>query len=283
MLNIIEINHLNYTYLPGTPYEHPALKDISFAIAQGEFVGIFGPNGSGKSTLAQMLNGLIQPTHGTISICGMSAADAKSRKELWKKAALVFQYPEQQIFQISVFDEVAYGPRNMGLPEQEIKKRVEQALLEVGLNPDAISKQSPTSLSGGIRRRIAIAGMLAIQPAVLILDEPMAGLDAIGRKLILTMIKNRKAKGETTLMISHDLKEMMMITDKIILLDQGTLVFFGSVADLLNQKGILKQYRLQVPDYVQVITALSAKGLPVNMAIRTIEEAGDEIIKFHRD
>lgn len=282
MLNIIECEHLNYTYLPGTTYEQHALKDICLTIARGEFVGIFGPNGSGKSTLAQHLNGLIQSTSGSLSVCGINTADSKARKDLWKKAGLVFQYPEQQIFQIKVFDEVAFGPRNLGLPETDIKNRVDQALLEVGLDPVKVSQLTPSSLSGGICRRVAIAGMLAIQPEILILDEPMAGLDAIGRKLILNIIKERQAKGETTVMISHDLKEIMTITDKIIILDRGALIFFGKISELIQEKDILEQYRFQIPDYLQIVNALSAKGLPVNKTIRTIQEAGDEIIKFSR-
>lgn len=281
MLDIIEINHLNHIYMPGTAYEQQALRDICLTIARGEFVGIFGPNGSGKSTLAQHFNGLLHPTSGTLSVCGINTADVKARKELWKKAALVFQYPEQQIFQINVFDEVAYGPRNLGLPEPEIKKRVNQALLEVGLDPENVAQQTPTALSGGIRRRVAIAGMLALQPEILILDEPMAGLDAIGRKLILNIIKGRQAKGDTTLMISHDLKDMMTITDKIIILDRGALVFYGKVSELMNKREILKQYHMQIPDYLQVINALADKGLPVNTEIRSIPEAGDEIIRFY--
>lgn len=280
MSKIIEIKNLDFTYLPGSPYEHQALKNIDLSLEEGDFLGIFGPNGSGKSTLAQHFNGLLHPTAGKVTVCGMDTADKKLRRQLWKKASLVFQYPEQQIFQITVYDEVAYGPRNMGINETEVKERVYSSLLKVGLVPEDTGQLTPFTLSGGMRRRIAIAGMIALNPEILILDEPMAGLDPLGRKLIIDIIKTRQDKNETTIMISHNLKEIMALADKIAILDQGTLVFTGEVNQLLENKELLARYHFEMPDYLQVIYALAARGFSVNTNISTMTEAGLEIAKL---
>jgi len=280
MPKIIEIKELDYTYLPGSPYEHKALKNINLSLEQGDFLGIFGPNGSGKSTLAQQLNGLLCPNNGTVTVCNINTADKKLRQELWKKVSLVFQYPEQQIFQITVYNEVAYGPRNLGISETEVQARVYNALQEVGLIPENTEHLTPMSLSGGMKRRVAIAGMLALKPEILILDEPMAGLDPLGRKLILDIIKNRQDKNETTVMISHDLKEIITVADKIAILDRGTLVFCGEVNQLLENTNILAHYRFELPDYLQVVYALADRELDVNTNISSMKEAAMEISKF---
>jgi len=280
MSKIIEVTDLNYTYLPGTPYEHKALNKIRFSLQRGEFLGIFGPNGSGKSTLAQQFNGLLYPSSGKVHVCGLDTADKRVRRSLWKKVSLVFQYPEQQIFQITVYDEVAYGPRNLGINETEVQERVDQALQMVGLVPAEIKNMTPFSLSGGMKRRVAIAGMLALNPEILILDEPMAGLDPTGRKLILDIIRNRQENHETTVMISHNLKEIINLADKIAILDRGSLVFFGGVQSLLENTDILAHYRLELPEYLQLVYALADRGLPVNINIRSRTEAGLEISKL---
>jgi len=280
MPEIIEIRNLDYTYLPGSPYEHKALKKISLSLDQGDFLGVFGPNGSGKSTLAQHLNGLLYPTSGTVTVCNINTADKKLRQELWKKVSLVFQYPEQQIFQITVYDEVAYGPRNLGISETEVPVRVHRALREVGLIPENTEHLTPMSLSGGMKRRVAVAGMLALNPEILVLDEPMAGLDPLGRKLILDIIKNRQDKNETTVMISHDLKEIITMADKIAILDRGSLVFYGEVNQLLENTNILAHYRLELPDYLQVVYALADRGLNVKTNINSMKEAALEISKL---
>lgn len=280
MSKIIEMNQLAFTYAKGSPYEHKALKNISFDLEQGEFLGIFGPNGSGKSTLAQQFNGLLSPGSGTVRVCGMNTDDAKQRRWLWKKVSLVFQYPEQQIFQITVFDEVAYGPRNLGLAENEVKIRVRAALQEVGLIPEDIINTAPASLSGGMKRRIAIAGMLAMLPELLILDEPMAGLDATGRKLILEIIRERQLEQKSTVMISHDLKEIIHLADKIAILDEGSLAFYGTTEQLLKDPDILSSYCYELPAYLQLLHALTEKGLTVNKNIRSIKEASQEIARL---
>jgi len=280
MSRIIEVKDLDYTYLPGTSYERKTLKNISFSIDRGEFLGIFGPNGSGKSTLAQQFNGLLFPSSGTVKVCDMDTANRKLRQDLWKKVSLLFQYPEQQIFQITVYDEVAYGPRNLGLNEAEVQDRVNLALQKVGFNPEDIKDLTPFSLSGGMKRRVAIAGMLALNSEILILDEPMAGLDPLGRNLILNIIKSRQKKHETTVMISHNLKEIIGMADKIVILDKGSLVFFGEVKELLENKDILTQYRFELPEYLQLVYALAERGVHVQTNIRSMTEAGLEISKL---
>jgi len=280
MPKIIEMEQLSYTYLPGSVYEHQALRNLNFSLDRGKVLGIFGPNGSGKSTLAQHFNGLIRPTRGSLLVCGLNTSDPKLSNDLWKKAGLVFQYPEQQIFQVSVYDEIAYGPRNLGLPERAIKERVARALEQVGLTQEKIPLLAPAVLSGGLRRKVAIAGMLAIQPELLILDEPMAGLDSAGRRLILGIIRERRHKNETTVIISHNLKEIMTITDTIAILDQGSLAFFGDVQDLLTKSEILERYHLELPEFLQVLLALSARGFDLPRNISSMKEAGEEILKL---
>lgn len=279
---IIEIDHLSHIYAEGSPYKAEALKDITLSVEKGEFLGLFGPNGAGKSTLIQHLNGLIKPQKGSVTVCGIDASDAKLSRDLWKKAGLVFQYPEHQIFQITVFDEVAYGPRNLKLPEAIVKERVYEALEQVGLTQENIAQLPPVTLSGGMRRRVAIAGMLAIQPEILILDEPMAGLDTTGRNLILDIIKKRQERNETTIMVSHSLKEIMTLTDKLAILDSGSLVFTGKVKDLLNQPELLAQYYLELPEYLQIVHQLAAQGYEIKTDINSIQQAGEEIIKLQK-
>lgn len=280
MSEIVKVRHLSYTYASGSAYERKALNDISFSVDRGEFLGIFGPNGSGKSTLAQHLNGLIRPVKGTVIVCGLDASDPRTSRDLWKKVGLMFQYPEHQIFQTSVYDEVAYGPRNLGLPEAEVQERTYEALREVGLTPENIVKVNPVTLSGGMRRRVAIAGILAIRPEILILDEPMAGLDAAGRKLILDIIRQRQERHETTIMISHDLKEVLSTADRIAVLDRGCLSFFGYVSALLDEPEILARYQFDLPEYLQVVFALAAKGVDIRRDIKNIEEAAREIVRL---
>ncbi len=276
---IIQVKNLDYVYLLGSFYERQALKDINFSLERGEFLGIFGPNGSGKSTLAQHFNGLLLPAAGTITVCGLDTCDNKLRQELWKKVSLVFQYPEQQIFQVTVYDEIAYGPRNLEISEAEVKVRVRGALEQVGLPADTAGL-APYSLSGGLKRRVAIAGLLAMNPEILVLDEPMAGLDLPGRRQVINIIKKRRERKETTVMISHNLKDIITLADKIAVLDQGSLVFFGATGELLGSKDILDRYRLELPEYLQVMHALADKGFQVKDNINSITEACEEIARL---
>lgn len=281
MSTIIEINELNYTYLPGSKQEHLALKKINLTLDEGEFLGIFGPNGSGKSTLALHMNGLLCPTGGSIKICGLDTSDKEVRNILWKKAGMVFQYPEQQIFEATVFDEVAFGPKNMGLDQQDIKNRVDGALRKVGLNPEDTASLAPISLSGGLRRRVAIASILSLDPEILILDEPMAGLDPLGRRMILNVIADRKNTAhKTTVMISHCLKDIFDLADRIAILDEGSLVFYGDCLQLIADQVVLDRYNFELPDYLQVGYLFAAKGFTVNTQLKNLTEAGSEIIRL---
>ncbi len=278
MAKIIEVSKLYFTYLPGTPYEKAALQNIDFSLDKGETLVILGPNGSGKSTLAQHFNGLLYPTSGTVTVCDMDTSSQKSRQRLWEKVSLVFQYPEQQIFQLTVHDEVAYGLRNLKISEAEVRPRVCSALEQVGLDPDDMLKLAPHSLSGGMRRRVAIASMLALDPEILVMDEPMAGLDPWGQKLIIDIVDRRKYRQETTVLISHNLKSIMALADKILILDQGQQVFFGGVEELMQDQSLLKHYHLQLPDYLEVVCALAERGFEVQPFISSIAEAGREIL-----
>jgi energy-coupling factor transport system ATP-binding protein len=281
MSNIIDIKDLSYVYLPGTPYEQQALKDINMVLNQGELLGLFGGNGSGKSTLAKLLNGLLYPSRGKVRVCGIDTSIKELRNELWKKVGLVFQYPEQQIFEANIYDEVAYGPRNLGLKEAEVKSRVYQALEKVGLLPETLVNLSPVRLSGGVRRRIAIAGVLALEPEILILDEPMAGLDPLGQELMLDIIKKRQEMGtQSTIIISHNLKDIIALADKIAILEKGSLLFYGEVAELLENIDILSRFHLELPDYLQVVYALKARGKRTNRDISNLDEAGLELIQI---
>jgi energy-coupling factor transport system ATP-binding protein len=281
MSNIIDIKDLSYVYLPGTPYEQQALKDINMVLNQGELLGLFGGNGSGKSTLAKLMNGLLYPSRGKVRVCGIDTSIKELRNELWKKVGLVFQYPEQQIFEANIYDEVAYGPRNLGLKEAEVKSRVYQALEKVGLLPETLVNLSPVKLSGGVRRRIAIAGVLALEPEILILDEPMAGLDPLGQELMLDIIKKRQEMGtQSTIIISHNLKDIIALADKIAILEKGSLLFYGEVAELLENIDILSRFHLELPDYLQVVYALKARGKRTNRDISNLDEAGLELIQI---
>lgn len=280
MSNIVEIQDINYTYLNGFSYEHQAIKNITLSLNRGDCLGIFGANGSGKSTLAKIINGLLCPTAGKMVICGIDFTDKHLNDHLWSKVGFVFQYPEKQIFKSNVYDEVAYGPRNLGLSESEVKIRVYGALEKVGLNPDLSEHLSPVNLSGGMQRRIAIAGILALNPEVLILDEPMAGLDPIGRKLVYDLIKNRQEKKNTTIIISHELKEIIDLIDRIIILDQGAVIFEGITNDLLAEEKIIAKYKFELPDYLQVIYALAAKGVKIDKSIKSMAEVISEISRI---
>lgn len=276
---IIEVKNLSYVYCPGTPYEKKALDNVTLSVKRGEFLGIVGANGSGKSTLVQHFNGLLEATAGQILICGQDSLLRPYRDELWKKAGMVFQYPEQQLFEDTVFEDIAYGPKNLGLDTKEIEQRTMQALAKVGLEP-SIAQLPPACLSGGLRRRVAIAGVLAMQPEILILDEPTAGLDPCGRELILRMLKRlQQEDGITVVMISHSLKDIILLADRIAVLEAGKLVLHGPAKEVFTQAEFRKAAGMLLPDFLQVIFALAAAGKPVNTAITTIEEAEAEIWK----
>lgn len=270
---ILEIKNLTYTYSVGTPFEHTALDNISFQVNRGEFIGIIGHTGSGKSTLMQQLNGLLKPTAGTVMLDGKDIwSDKKLTRQARFRVGLVFQYPEYQLFEETVYQDIAFGPRNMGLDEKEIDRRVREAAGFVGLSEQQLSV-SPFDLSGGQKRRVAIAGVIAMEPEVLILDEPTAGLDPVGRADILGNIQSyRKAKNATIMMVSHSMEDVARLTDRLLVLNGSKLAMQGSPVEVFAHAEQLKQMGLSIPQVTQIFLHLRDLGLEVDN-VYTIDQA----------
>lgn len=275
----IKLEHINYVYGEGTAYEKHALKDINLEIPDGQFVGIIGHTGSGKSTLIQHLNGLIKATSGVIYYNGENIyADGYSMKELRSHVGLVFQYPEYQLFESDVLSDVCFGPKNLGLPEEEVKARSLEALHQVGLKEKHYNK-SPFDLSGGQKRRVAIAGILAMHPEVLILDEPTAGLDPKGRDDILDQIqKLHKERGITVILVSHSMEDVAKYVDRIIVMDHGCMKFDGEPKKVFEHYKELESIGLAAPQVTYVMQTLKEKGFDVDVHAITIEEAKQSIL-----
>ena len=275
----IKLEHINYVYGEGTAYEKHALKDINLEIPDGQFVGIIGHTGSGKSTLIQHLNGLIKATSGVIYYNGENIyADGYSMKELRSHVGLVFQYPEYQLFEADVLSDVCFGPKNLGLPEEEVKARSLEALHQVGLKEKHYDK-SPFDLSGGQKRRVAIAGILAMHPEVLILDEPTAGLDPKGRDDILDQIaKLHKERGITVILVSHSMEDVAKYVDRIIVMDHGCMKFDGEPKKVFEHYKELESIGLAAPQVTYVMQTLKEKGFDVDVHAITIEEAKQSIL-----
>jgi len=280
---IIEVNNLTFTYCPGTPYEKKSLDDISFNVERGDVLGIVGENGSGKSTLIKHFNGLLNPTSGSIKVLGKDLSNSKERNELWKNVGMVFQFPEQQLFEDTVFNEIAYGLKNLGVCKDEIPGMVNEALKKVGLDNESIEQFSPLCLSGGMRRRAAIACVLAMKPEVLILDESTAGLDLSGREKILDIIKKIKEANNTTIIIvSHNLSELTSVCSHIAVLKDGNLISYGKLRDVLRNKYVQDTCPKMFPDYIQLIHRLSKKYTNINLDSINLEETEDELDKLLR-
>ncbi len=274
------IDHVSYIYGEGTPLAHKALSDINLNIPDGQFVGIIGHTGSGKSTLMQHLNGLIKATEGHIYFNGEDIYDSDyDMKKLRSKVGLVFQYPEHQLFEIDVFSDVCFGPRNLGLERKEVELRAYDALRNVGL-PDELYYQSPFELSGGQKRRAAIAGVLAMKPEILILDEPTAGLDPKGRDEILGQIKKLQVEtGMTILLVSHSMEDVAEYVDRIIVMNQGTIMLDDTPREVFHYYKELEKVGLAAPQVTYIMHALRKKGLDVDTDVTTIEEAAAELVK----
>ena len=277
MKPILEAKNLTYIYSAGTPFEHKALDDISFSVERGEFIGIIGHTGSGKSTLMQQLNGLLKPTSGTVLLDGQDIwSDKKLTRQARFRVGLVFQYPEYQLFEETVYKDIAFGPKNMGLSAEEVDRRVREAAGFVGLTEQQL-KVSPFDLSGGQKRRVAIAGVIAMEPEVLILDEPTAGLDPMGRSEILGNIQSyRKAKNATIMMVSHSMEDVARMTDRLLVLNGSKLAMDAPPAQVFTHAEELTQMGLNIPQVTQVFLELKKLGLDVKN-VYTIEQAAAEI------
>ena len=277
MKPILEVKNLTYIYSAGTPFEHKALDDISFSVEGGEFIGIIGHTGSGKSTLMQQLNGLLKPTSGTVLLDGQDIwSDKKLTRQARFRVGLVFQYPEYQLFEETVYKDIAFGPKNMGLSAEEVDRRVREAAGFVGLTEQQL-EVSPFDLSGGQKRRVAIAGVIAMEPEVLILDEPTAGLDPVGRSEILGNIQSyRKAKNATIMMVSHSMEDVARLTDRLLVMNGSKLAMDAPPAQVFTHAEELTQMGLNIPQVTQVFLELKKLGLDVKN-VYTIEQAAAEI------
>ena len=277
MAPILQIKNLNHIYSAGTPFEHVALKDVSFAVERGEFIGVIGHTGSGKSTLMQHLNGLLKPTSGEVLLDGKDIwSDKKLTRESRFRVGLVFQYPEYQLFEETVYRDIAFGPRNMGLSEEEIDRRVREAAGFVGLT-EAQLQVSPFDLSGGQKRRVAIAGVIAMEPEVLILDEPTAGLDPVGREGVLQNIENyRKAKNATIMMVSHSMNDVARLADRLLVMCDARLAMEGTPSQVFEHAQELLDMGLDIPEITRVFLKLQQKGLPVRQ-VYTVQQAVAEL------
>ncbi len=279
----IILDHVSHAYEADTSIQIKALDDISLVIPDGQFIGLIGHTGSGKSTLVQHLNGLLKPTSGHIYYNGADIHDADfNRKELRSKVGLVFQYPEHQLFEIDVFKDVCFGPKNLGLPQKEIELRAYEALKQVGLE-DEYFYQSPFDLSGGQKRRVAIAGVLAMRPEVLILDEPTAGLDPKGRDEILNQIeKLQKERGITVILVSHSMEDVANYVERLIVMDRGKIMYNDAPAEVFRHYKELETMGLAAPQVTYVMHELAEHGYPVKTDLTTIEEAKNEILRVLR-
>ena len=277
MAPILEVKNLTHIYSAGTPFEHIALQDVSFAVEPGEFIGVIGHTGSGKSTLMQHMNGLLKPTEGSVLLGGTDIwSDKKLTRQSRFRVGLVFQYPEYQLFEETVYKDIAFGPKNMGLKAEEIDRRVHEAASFVGLTEQQL-KASPFDLSGGQKRRVAIAGVIAMEPEVLILDEPTAGLDPRGREEILGNIESyRKAKNATIMMVSHSMNDVARLTDRLLVLNGSKLVMDGTPKEVFAHAEELLEMGLDIPEVTRIFLQLKRLGADVE-PVYTLEQAVDAL------
>lgn len=278
-MSIVEVKNLTYKYAVGTPFEKTAVEDVSFSINKGEVIGVIGHTGSGKSTLVQMLNGLIKPSSGSIFIDGKDIwAKPKKIREVRFKVGIVFQYPEYQLFEDTVEKDIAFGPTNMNLSQSEIPERVKQASAFAGL-PDELLQKSPFDLSGGEKRRAAIAGVIAMDPEVLILDEPTAGLDPMSREKLLKQIsKYHKDRGNTILIVSHSMEDIARISDRVLVMNKGKMEFLNTPENVFAQGDKLNEMGLKIPQITQIMNTLYEQGYNVSKGVLTIDEAVKQLL-----
>ena len=283
MVPVLQIDNLTHTYSPDTPFCHNAVEGMSFSVMPGEFVGVIGHTGSGKSTLIQHLNGLLKPTAGHVYVKGQDIWEKpKEIRKVRFQVGLVFQYPEYQLFEETAYKDIAFGPRNMGLPEGEIDRRVRAAAALVGLQEDVLER-SPFELSGGQKRRVAIAGVIAMEPEVLILDEPTAGLDPRGADMILRQIREyHSARGTTVILVSHSMEEIARCVDRVLVLAHSRICMDGTPAQVFARAEELTAIGLDVPQTTKVARALRRRGVAVDEAVYTVEELRDALLALKK-
>ena len=281
---MIKAENVNYIYQQGMPFERQALYDVNIEIEDGSLVALIGHTGSGKSTLIQHFNALVKPTSGKIIINGIDVTAPKADLRLVRKTVgLVFQYPEHQLFEETVYKDIAFGPKNMKLSKEEIKERVLRAAEFVGVRNDMLQK-SPFDLSGGEKRRVAIAGVMAMQPEILILDEPSAGLDPKGRKVISEMIEQyRKNTGSTVIVVSHSMEDVAESADKVLVMNKGKVEYFASVDEVFSNAEHLVEIGLNVPEITKVFLALKKQGYDVRTDIYSVSEAKAELLRLFKE
>lgn len=278
----IQLDNITYTYGVGTPFEKQALKGISLTIENGEFLGIIGHTGSGKSTFVQHLNGLLHPTTGAVIVNGVDVSEKTDEaKRMRHKVGMVFQYPEHQLFEETIAQDIAFGPKNLGVDEEDVDRRVREAMQFVGLDYDTYADRSPFHLSGGQMRRVAIAGVVAMEPDFLVLDEPSAGLDPFGREEIFEeIIKLHKEKGITVILVSHNMEDISRMASRLIVLDKGQVVLDGKPLEIFNNyRHILQQLGVDVPPVSVLVESLRHRGLPISNEVLTVDDAVQAIIK----
>lgn len=283
-MSLIEINNLMHIYSPGLPFEKKAVDDISLKIEENEFIGLIGHTGSGKSTFIQHLNGLLKPSSGEIIIDGTRVDKSGSNlTDLRKKVGLVFQYPEYQLFEETIERDIAFGPRNLDISEEEVHERVKASMESVGLDYETYKDKSPFELSGGLKRRVAIAGVLAMEPKVLILDEPTAGLDPRGRDEILSEIKNiHENRKITVILVSHSMEDVAKIAERIIVFDKGKVFLDGEPREIFRNEDKLLGVGLGIPQITSLMRTLKKRGLDINEDAITVEEAKESLKKYLR-
>ncbi len=280
MVAVLVCENLEYLYSVGTPFETAAIESVNFSVEKGDLIGIIGHTGSGKSTLIQHCNGLLEPHRGSVYLNGNNIWSKENKKNIRNarfSVGLCFQYPEYQIFEETVFKEIAFGPKQMGLSDEEIKNRVYKSMEFVGISR-SFENKSPFDLSGGQKRRVAIASIIAMQPQVLILDEPCAGLDPIGRKVILNLVKAyQKEMGNTVILVSHSMEDVAMLCSKVLVMNKGRVAMYGSVSEVYSHGEELKEMGLNVPQITDVFLKLKASGVACRTDIFTVEEGVKEI------
>ena len=280
----IQVRDVTYIYNEDLPGETPALRGVSLDLYDGEIVGIIGHTGSGKSTLLQQLNGLLKPTDGTIIVDGKDiTAPGAVLRDLRRRVGLVFQYPEYQLFEETIAKDVAFGPRNIGVPEEEIEERVRESLKLVGLDYDEIGERSPFDLSGGQKRRAAIAGVLAMEPHVLILDEPTAGLDPASHREILDIIRRiHKEREGIIVFVSHNMADIAALSDRVVVMDRGQVIAVNTPERVFSKRNVLTNIGLDVPPAAAFMHKLKGRGFDVKTGVLTSDEAAEEILRYFR-